>query len=127
MSKDLEKLHSLIENKTLPEAKNVIGIYEKFDLINGKCTVISAVTFDTAVNINEHDLVTGMIPDHNSYSVTHTGEYKHLGNAWSTGMGYLRGNKIKQSKTVFPYEVYISDPKNTDAKDLVTQVHFPLK
>ncbi|MCJ8315054.1 MAG: SRPBCC family protein [Pseudomonadales bacterium] len=127
MQQDFKTLHNLIKDNTLKQPENVFAIYEKFDLVKGRCQFVSALTYNTQINLNDSQLITGLIPSHKSCIVTHTGEYKHLGNAWATGMGYLRGNKIKQSKQIFPYEIYVSDPEKTEAKDLITEVNFPLK
>jgi len=131
MSKDLKTLHDLIENNTLEKPINVIAIYKKFDMVNDRCEFVSAITYDKKVEISDKDLskelITGHVAKHTSCIVSHKGEYKHLGNAWSKAMGYLRGNKIKQAKLIAPYEVYLNDPATTEQKDLITEVNFPLQ
>jgi len=127
MSKDLQTLHGMVQSDKLSRAIKVIGIYEKFDMVNARCQFVSALTYDQKTEVNDERLVSGYVPSHNSCIVTHVGEYKHLGNAWSTGMGYVRSYKLKQMKKVFPYEVYENDPSTAEDKDLITHVHFPLK
>ena len=69
----------------------------------------------------------GEIPATKVYTLRHIGKYDHLGNAWSTMMNMGRGKEFKQNKKIDPFEVYVSDPQQTEEKGLITDVVFPVK
>ncbi len=71
--------------------------------------------------------VSGELPTCEVYSFKHTGPYRHLGNAWSTGMMYARAKAFKQNKKIHPFEIYENDPKEVEENALMTTVHFPSK
>lgn len=65
------------------------------------------------------------LPAVNAYVVKHTGAYRHLGNAWSAGMLRARQNVFKQSKKVYPFEVYLTEIDSVPDSEVVTEVYFP--
>ncbi len=71
--------------------------------------------------------ITGEIPATNIYTLRHIGKYDHLGNAWSTLMNMSRSKEFKQNKKIDPFEWYVSDPRETAEKDIITDICFPVK
>jgi len=59
--------------------------------------------------------------------VTHTGPYRHLGNAWAMAESEIRYAKLKKNKKQPPFERYLNDPGDTAEKDLVTEIFVPLR
>ncbi|MEQ1529820.1 MAG: SRPBCC family protein [Methylococcales bacterium] len=59
--------------------------------------------------------------------IIHTGAYKHLGNGWATGYCRLQNDKtLKANKKQPSFEIYISDPAEAAAKDLLTEIYIPV-
>ncbi|MEM9326428.1 MAG: SRPBCC family protein [Bacteroidota bacterium] len=101
-------------------------VYHKWDVVKQR------VTYTSAIPVKEipSDLGTfeaGDLPDMKTFVISHKGAYKHLGNAWSTGMNMQQNKTFKGSKKQHPFEVYVNDPADTAEKELVTEVHFPLR
>ncbi len=70
--------------------------------------------------------VAGEFPACEAYEVTHSGPYRHLGNAWSSGMMHARAKVFKQSKKIHPFETYGNNPETTPENELITNVYFPI-
>ncbi|HCD52956.1 MAG TPA: hypothetical protein DEQ34_10940 [Balneolaceae bacterium] len=73
------------------------------------------------------DFFIGEIPSTRIYTLRHIGPYKHLGNAWTTMMSMGRNKEFKQNKKIPPIEMYVNNPADTDEKDLITDIMFPVK
>lgn len=103
------------------------AIYAKWDMVNNQ------IAFTTGIPVSDikYDLVPGItfgsIPSTSVYTIEHKGAYKHLGNAWSTLNSMVRSKEFKWDKKIYPFEVYLNDPKSTLPEDLLTAIHFPLK
>ena len=113
-----------------------LTFYNKMDIKTRQCDFTAALAIneppagdklagdagETAVNIS---------PGHQTackaLKVVHTGEYRHLGNAWATGMMHMRAMKKKPLKSHPPFEKYISDPQSTPGHELVTEIYLPVK
>lgn len=104
-----------------------ITVYHKFDFVNRK------VTYSTGLPVKDlpanpgNGFATMSIPAIQTYTVEHKGNYKHLGNAWSTGMNLSQNSVFKGSKKQHPFELYISDPRETDPNENVSEIRFPIK
>lgn len=126
MEKDLADLHAWAQEQGINEGAP-ITIYHKWDMVNRR------VEYSTGVPVKDlpSDLKSGFstlsIPEVQTYTVVHTGEYKHLGNGWSTGMNLSQNKVFKSSKNQHPFEVYVSDPSATNPEDIVTEIRFPIK
>ena len=46
---------------------------------------ITAISLDPIPSLVADGMVSGTIPATAAYGITHTGPYRHLGNAWSMG------------------------------------------
>ena len=70
---------------------------------------------------------TGTRPELACVRFDHTGAYEHMGNAWSTAMGWVRHHKRKPLKTSVGVEVYANDPTTTAREHLITELYIPIK
>lgn len=126
MSADFQSLGEKIQSGELDEADGCISFYHKFDMVGGKCEYTSALTYADKP-IKTAGLEPGEVSAHKGAKVTHVGEYKFLGNAWSAVMGYQRSAKLKTNKKLPWYERYLNNPGETESKDLITEIIIPVK
>jgi effector-binding domain-containing protein len=100
-----------------------------WNMKTGRCEYTFA--FPVAPNQNSIDvpnLIHATRPSVKALKLQHTGEYKHLGNAWSTGYSRIQNNKkMKLNKKQSSFEIYVSDPANTPVKDLLTEIYIPVQ
>lgn len=117
----------------LPEATDskdiaVYTIYNKMNVKKQHCDFTAAVattdSLDTSINSG---FAKGNIEACKALKIVHTGEYRHLGNAWATGMMHMRAKKLKPLKKQPPFEKYISDPASTPGPELITEIYLPLR
>lgn len=57
--------------------------------------------------------------------VTYIGSYDGLKNEYQKIRAYMKSNRLQQSGD--SWEVYVSDPESTPAKELQTDIYFPIK
>lgn len=128
MGKDFGSLFEWIMNgnENLISGK-AMSIYHKWDIVKNTTEYTAAVPVSKIPDNLPQNILTGEIPKTNAYVLRHTGDYNHLGNAWSTLYTMHRIKEIKPSKKLHPFEVYENDPRNTVSKDLITDIYFPLK
>ncbi|WP_462249899.1 SRPBCC family protein [Ekhidna sp.] len=103
------------------------SIYKKWDLVKRKVDYIACIPVGDIPDDLSQEFTTGDIPETRVEKIKHIGAYKHLGNAWSTAYAMMRNKEFKHNKKVYPFEVYQNDPKVTPEKELITEVHFPVK
>lgn len=102
------------------------AIYEHMDLKQQHCRYTAIIPVSEPATASA-DMTAGTIGAGKSLKVTHTGSYRHLGNAWAAAMSYQRYNKLKPLKSQAAYEIYLNDPTDTPEKDLLTEIYIPLK
>jgi len=130
ISESMGKAFPELFNASTAAGADIIGmpfsIYNKMDMVNGVCAFTAAVpvsakvTLANGVQCNERAAC-------KAFKVVHTGPYRHLGNAWSIGMGDMRHAKIKADKHNPPFEIYINDPENTPEEALITEIYLPVR
>jgi len=126
MSKDFGYLMELVGNGELPEPKDFVALYHKWDIVKKRCDFTSALVYDESPQSSKN-LISGMYPDHNVLQVVHTGPYDHLGNAWSTIMSEQRHKKLKMNKKIPWYERYLNNPEEVEAEELKTEINIPIR
>ncbi|MEO1255413.1 MAG: GyrI-like domain-containing protein, partial [Bacteroidota bacterium] len=114
------------DNKELTEGQ-VMTIYHKWDIPNGKISYTAALHVKDFPEELHHPMIKGEIPQLDTYVLRHIGRYHHLGNAWSTLYNMLRNKELKTIRKVPPFELYLNNPENTEEKDLITDVYIPIK
>lgn len=127
MKKDFEQLWGSLKESLELVAGNDFSIYHKWDFVSGKVVYTSGIPVSKFPNNLPSNIVTGEIPPTKVHTVSHSGPYKHLGNAWSTQYNMHRNKEFKVNKKVHPFEVYRNRPQDVDANELITDVHFPVK
>jgi len=102
------------------------SIYNNMDIVKTSCSYTAAVPIAESIK-----LPTGFKCDERvackALKVVHTGPYRHLGNAWSTGMNDMRHAKMKMDKKNPPFEVYVNDPEKTAEESLITEIYIPVR
>ena len=101
-------------------------LYTRMDIKRGQCDYTAALPITASVQASPPAMVSERSACR-AMKVTHTGAYRHLGNAWSTLMAELRQKKIKQAKRLAPFECYLNDPDTTREEDLITEIYMPLR
>ncbi len=127
MEADYAMIHAYAEEKKDVANGSPFTIYRKWDLVRGQVDYIACIPVAEIPSNLPDNFTTGGIPEIMVEKIKHIGSYKHLGNAWSTGQAMIRNKEFKHHKKLFPFEVYHNDPRTTPEKDLITEIHFPLK
>ena len=121
-------LHDQITNRRLPQPDIFFSIYHKCDMVRRHCEFTAGCGYYTPPEKLEiSGMAHGRLPAHKAVHVTHTGPYRHLGNAWATAMGMQRSQKLKPNKAVPMYEIYVNDPQATDEAEIHTDIFIPVK
>lgn len=103
------------------------SIYHKWDLVNGRVSYTSAVPVNSIPQDAPAGTIQGKVPSAKFHVIRHTGTYANAGNPWSVQMAIERAKKFKTNKSIHPMEVYLNSPKNTDPKELITEVWMSAK
>lgn len=102
------------------------SIYNKMDMVKKTCSYTAAIPVGSSVSVG-HGVQCSDRPACKALKVVHTGPYRHLGNAWSTGMSEIRHAKKKMDKAKPPFELYVNDPENTPEESLITEIYMPIR
>lgn len=131
MENSMSALCSRMKENSIEASGAPFCIYRKYDITARTCEYVMAIPVRNQPSKgslgSESSWETGQIPAHQAYLVKHVGSYKNLGNAWSTGFNRLRSLKLKPTKSMAPYEVYVDDPEKTPEAQLSTEIYWPLK
>lgn len=125
MKADFERLTQWAKDSATQPAGHPLAIYHKWDMKNGRTRCTTAIPVKELPAETPTGFVTGDVPMTDAYCITHVGPYRHLGNAWSTGMNLGRSKVFRQNKRIVPFETYASDPKEVEEGKLETRVYFP--
>lgn len=126
MSQDFKALIQYFEENSLTPSGKPLTIYSKWNFSKMRCVYTAAIPIDTPPSSLPDALTQGEIPACNAFAVTHTGSYHHLGNAWSAGMARAQAKIFKQSKKIFPFEIYETEIDSVPEADIVTTVYLPI-
>lgn len=102
-----------------------IAGYLKYDMVKEECEYFAAVPvkeYVDAEGLQEYNL-----PVLECLKTTSYGPYEFLGNAWAANMMRLRPMKKRPHKKYVGFEVYVNDPNEVDADDLITEVFVPVR
>jgi predicted transcriptional regulator YdeE/uncharacterized protein YndB with AHSA1/START domain len=126
MSDDFKKLTDWATKNPNQLAGPGFSIYHTWDVVKGKVVYTSAFPVKDMPSQLPAGFISGSIPAIKVNTITHTGAYKHLGNAWTTQYMMQRGKEYKFRKGIDPFEVYVSMPGQVPDEQLITEVHFPV-
>lgn len=127
MERDMERLCSMMKSKRISVSGPPFAIYHKWQMVKGIAEYTTGLPMESIPSDLPSEFETGELPTCNVFAVTHTGPYRHIGNAWSAGVMYARNRKIKQSKKAHPFELYLNDPAETPENALKATICFPLR
>ena len=127
MEKDMKRLGEWIGESKVTPAGPPFSIYRKWDLVKGLAEYTVGFPIHAQSSQLPADLVAGKIPPCEVYKIKHTGSYRHLGNAWTTGHALSRAKVFAFNKKIDAFEIYENDPHVTAEGELVTLLHFPVR
>ena len=128
MAKDFEHLNSYVEAQPrLEKVGAPFTMYSKWNPVKGFAEYTVGIPVEGPPPGLSDEFAYTDLPDFRTYVIKHTGPYPYLGNGWSAGHMHARGKIFRQNKKIYPFEIYENDPRETDEKDLVTVIHFPVK
>lgn len=127
MISDFGRLEEFMKDHSDIAKKEAYSIYHKWDIVKQKANYTACVGVESIPKPLPDGFVSGEIKPTKIYTLRHVGGYHHLGNAWTTLYTMHRGKEFKTIKGAHPFEYYISDPKVTDPKDIITDVIFPIQ
>lgn len=122
---DFAALKNYFCEKQIELAGPAFSIYSKWELSKGLVEYTACFPVSGTPTGLPEGFVLRELPPVNAYVVKHTGAYRHLGNAWSAGMHRGRQKVFKQSKKVYPFEVYVTEIDSVPEAEIVTEVYFP--
>lgn len=104
-----------------------LSIYYDFGInADYTCSFTSAVIINEKVAIQK--LETGRIKETKALKIRYSGDYKHLINAWASGLTYIRAKGIKQRMKINPYEIYVNTDANSESpEEWVTELYIPVR
>lgn len=126
MKADFGKLFAFTKDKPDLLSGTPFSIYHKWDIVKNKVEYTAAFPVKTVPTILPAGAVTGSIPAVKVNTIAHTGNYKHLGNAWSAQYSMQQAKVFKWKKGIDPFETYLTMPGAVPENDQVTEVHFPV-
>lgn len=123
---------SLQQSKEALEAAGInmeggASAYYHFDMKQATFDYVSGYLVSDKVQIPA-GLTEWSTPEVEAFSVIHTGPYSDLGNAWATGYQHIRNAGLPKKQMRSPtFEIYQTDPEETEPRDNVTQVFLPVR
>ncbi len=127
MQRDFTKLGTYLKDKKDLVVGYGLSIYHKYDLVGGNVEYTCGMQIDKKPDDLPEELFITSIPPTKTYTIGHTGPYRHLGNAWTTLMGLQRAKTFKAKKGMHPFEVYLNAPDDTEENELRADVCFPVR
>ncbi len=128
MQNDYRVMNELATKGQLQTPSKMISIYHKFDIPKGVCEFTAGFGYPSNFEIKgPASFPVLKYGSHKSIIVEHAGPYRYLGNPWAMAQSYLRGKKMKASKDVPMYEIYMTMPDGRAEKDILTQIHVPVR
>jgi len=94
MESDFGKVREYAVEKNI-SMKKMMSIYHKWDIPKNKVVYTAALGLEGVPDDLPAEFISGTIPGTVCYVLKHTGQYQHLGNAWSTLYTMMRNKEIK--------------------------------
>lgn len=131
MMDDFAKLEKIFKSEKL-EAKEVLAIYNKWDMVKDffdftSWFKVSKRDFDKIEKLEIEWLTMDKYEKHKALVTTHKWSYDYLCNSWTGAMMALRSKKLKENRKQPAYEVYINKPWRIKPKNLITEIYVPVK
>ena len=121
----MERDFGALRGSGIEASGKAFSIYHKWDMVKGKTIYTAAIPVEEFPTELPEGMVADDLPACEAYTITHTGPYRHLGNAWGSGIMRQRNGVFKVNKKVMPFEIYETEPVDGDESGCVTVVHMP--
>lgn len=105
-----------------------LTVYLEMDQENGTVIMSNGIPVNEKIETSsDTDILCGYIPKTKVLKVLLTGNYTHLGKAWTEAMNYISSNSLVQSE-IKPFEIYINDPGDfPNPADWKTEIYIPIQ
>lgn len=128
MQKDFQDLNTLFTEKGYVVNGDPMSVYYNIDYATGVIDFATAFPIESTEDLEIPDnFIVDDISEGEAFTVTHTGEYEHIGNGWSAAIQYARTKKLKANMKAPMWEVYTNSPQDVSPKDYETVLYLPLK
>jgi hypothetical protein len=128
MQNDYRVINEMAAKGQLQPPSKVTAVYHKFDIPKGVCEFTAGFSYPAHQEVKAPATFPVLkFAPHKSIIIDHMGPYRYLNNPWAMANSYLRGKKMKPSKEVPMYEHYITMPDGRPEKDIITQIHMPVR
>lgn len=128
MENVFERLQESMEQLSLDAAGPPFTIYHDWDMKKQVSDYTLAYPMSKDLSHKDVPLIKDIRPAVKALKITHTGDYKHLGNAWMTGYSRSQNNHaMKLNKKIPGFEIYVNDPEATASQDLQTEIYIPVQ
>lgn len=127
MKESFERLVEWTKDASVEPCEKPFAAYHSFQLSKGTTEFTVAYPVKEVPSDLPAGFTSGELAPCQTYRVKHTGPYRHLGNAWASGMMRARSKVFRQDKKIPAFEIYENDPAVTEEADIVTTVYFPAK
>jgi hypothetical protein len=125
MEQSLPAAHAIVTDHKIEMSGPPGALYHAFDMKRRQCRYTAFMPTVSRPSIA--GVPSGSPAACRAIKVVHTGSYRHLANGWSAAMAYQRAKKFRPLKSHAPFEVYISDPRETAEAELVTEIYIPVR
>lgn len=120
-------LIKMSKEKGWNEAGAPMAIYTKYDMVNKMCEYNAVLQMNDVKDVDDNSVEIFEYDFKKALKAKHKGDYKHLGNTWSTLMMRAMTDKLKLKKGIVGIEVYNTKPGEVEMKDYDTDVYLILK
>lgn len=121
------RLSHELDTRVISPSGAPMTISHSFDLLTDQVALTMAVPVPDVLQDLGSEFVSERLDIPRSYQVIHKGAYRHLSNAWASGMMHQRAKRFLPHKGLDKVEVYLNDPASTQESELLTELHFPAR
>lgn len=127
MEKDFETLASYFSDKNGLVNGSMFSIYHNWNVSKQLCNYTAAIPVKQILKGLPSSMFVAKRQQQKVYSLRHIGSYEHLGNAWTTLYTMQRNKEFNCVKGAHPFEIYVSNPDDVSAAELITELKFPIQ
>ena len=125
---DYSLIHADIAKHSEPI--DAVCIYHKFYIQKQSLDLTAGfiVSQETMTKMSSSKYNCGAIKGGRAILVNYQGDYKYIGNAWSTAISFARYKKYRMRKNLSGYEIHKKNPLNTkNPNDYLTNIIIPTR
>jgi len=111
------------------EESGTLSCYYDFGInAEKKCEFLCAAIIDKPLENSPASMETGKIKESKVLKIKYNGDYRHISNAWVSGLTYIRAKGLKIRKNVPPHEIYINTDANSQSpNEWQTELYIPVR